>query len=215
MRTRSVDVMGIFAVAPRADRPQYFRRDQLREAQNRIERRSQLVTHIGEERRFRSVRGLRFEAFAQRVVARVAQFHRQVVVGEAVRKHHFGRRRPATTKDVDMPKLSGGDQRQRQRNRVAAETMRAMVRSTSGRHAGKDKRRHACARQRIGPDDDRTPHHDKDIVEGLPGVPQHPGEQSPDRAGRNLKRAPDGAASATEFAGSTPIASCIQLAAQS
>ena len=83
MRARGMDVAGIFLVARRADRPEAFLRDDLGKAQDGVERRAQLVAHIGEEGGLGGVRRFGLEALAQRVVARLFEFAREVFHLEA------------------------------------------------------------------------------------------------------------------------------------
>ncbi len=54
-----VDVVDVFAIAGAAERPQQFHAHDLGEADDGVERRSQLVTHMGEEFRFGLARPLR------------------------------------------------------------------------------------------------------------------------------------------------------------
>ena len=83
MRAGGMNVAGIFLVARRADRAEAFLGDDLGEAQNGVQRRAQLVAHIGEEGGLGGVGGFRLEALAQRLVAGLLQFARQILDLEA------------------------------------------------------------------------------------------------------------------------------------
>src|SRR5579862_1314281 len=58
MASAARDVGGVFAVARVAVRAEELARDDLREADDGVQRRAQLVTHIGEEARLGGARGL-------------------------------------------------------------------------------------------------------------------------------------------------------------
>jgi hypothetical protein len=83
MRTGGMDVAGVFLVARRPDTAETFLRDNFRETEDGIERRAQLVTHIGQECGLRGIGCFGFEALAQRFVARLFQLAREILDLEA------------------------------------------------------------------------------------------------------------------------------------
>ena len=93
MRARRMDVAGIFVVARRPrPGPKHSCRDDLGKAENGVQRRAQLVAHIGEKRRLGGIGGLGLEALAQRLVAGFFEFARQILHFEAKRVSSSSRR---------------------------------------------------------------------------------------------------------------------------
>ncbi len=74
MRTRRMDIARIFLVTRGAGGAEAFLRDDFGEAENGIERRAQLVAHIGEERSLRRVCRFGFEPLAESFVAGFFKF---------------------------------------------------------------------------------------------------------------------------------------------
>ena len=83
MGAGGMDVAGIVAIAFRADRPETFLGDDFGKAQNGVQRRAQLMAHIGQEGGLGGIGGFRLEALLQRLVAGLFQLARQVLDLEA------------------------------------------------------------------------------------------------------------------------------------
>ena len=163
----------------RADRTETFLRDDFGEAENGIERRAQLVAHIGEECGLGGIGGLGLEALAQCFVARLLQFARQVFDLEAQAGVLVD---PASEAAAVIEYLRGEDRNENRRAVVDKRIAECETQGGNGRYRRQTGKEHVHV---AGAADDETGEHchgragKENVIELARRIPQQPGQQVP------------------------------------
>ena len=179
MRARGMDVAGIILVAGIAHRAETFLADDFRKAQNGVQRRAQLMAHIGQEGGLGGIGGFRLEALAQRIVTGFFQFARHVFHLEAQPRIfiHAGHQRAARE-----PHLGGEQRRGGGKDDIQD---RAAHRKARGAHqrdrqqAGQEQQQVAAPRHHQAGDHCDNTGAQKYVIDRIARLPQQPGHETP------------------------------------